>query len=79
MTTIIPFKYRERHESGWERWTETGVKKAMGTWLEVTARRKDGNTIPVAFCVTERGDNLEAIIETPADTTLPDLDAEAAR
>ena len=74
VSTIIPFKYRERHASGWERWTETGVKKAMGTWLEVSARRKDGNTIPVTFCVTERGGSLEAFIETPADPTLPPID-----
>ena len=74
VTTIIPFKYRERHAAGWERWTKTGVKRAMGSWLEVSARRKDGNTIPVTFCVTERGGNLEAVIETPADPTLPPIE-----
>ena len=30
VTTIIPFKYRERHAAGWERWTKTGVKGPWG-------------------------------------------------
>ena len=71
---IVPFKYRERHAQGWERWTTTGEKRAMGSWLEVQARRKDGNTIDVTFCVTERDGMVEALIETPADPNLPGLE-----
>jgi two-component system sensor kinase FixL len=70
---IVPFKYRERHAQGWERWTTTGEKRAMGSWLEVQARRKDGNTIDITFCVTERDDMVEALLETPADPNLPGL------
>jgi hypothetical protein len=47
----------------------------MGSWLEVQARRKDGNTIDVTFCVTERDGMVEALIETPADPNLPGLES----
>lgn len=71
---IIPFKYRERHAAGWDRWINTGEKRVMGEWLELEARRKDGNTISVTFCVTSHPEFLEAILETPADPELPHLD-----
>ncbi|MDF2156055.1 PAS domain S-box protein [Vibrio sp. CAU 1672] len=71
---IIPFKHRERHNAGWERWNKKSTKKAMGSWLQVDARRVDGNTLPVELCITERSHVVTAIIETPADITLPRLD-----
>jgi len=71
---VIPFKYREQHAAGWERWRTTGQKRAMGSWIEVEARRADGNVIPVSFCVTERQGICQAIIETPSDPALPTLD-----
>jgi PAS domain S-box-containing protein len=73
---IIPFKYREAHAAGMGRYLGDGSKKAMGSWLEVEARRKDGQVQPVTFCVTERHGLLEALLETPHDPTLPSLDDE---
>lgn len=71
---LIPYKYRERHRAGLQRWVKTKQKSAMGSWIEVQARRSDGNVIPVTFCVTERKGVLEAILETPSDPELPNLD-----
>jgi PAS domain S-box-containing protein len=71
---IIPFKYREAHAAGMTRFVTDGTKKAMGSWLEVEARRKDGQVQPVTFVVTERAGILEALLETPADPGLPTLD-----
>jgi PAS domain S-box-containing protein len=70
---IIPYKFRELHQAGMERWTSTKEKRAMGSWLEVQARRKDKQVINVTFCVTERNGILEAILETPSDPELPDV------
>jgi PAS domain S-box-containing protein len=71
---IIPFKMREAHAAGMGRYIADGSKQVMGSWLEVEARRKDGQVIPVTFCVTERAGVLEALLETPADPRLPTLD-----
>jgi PAS domain S-box-containing protein len=71
---IIPFKYREAHEAGMGRYLGDGSKKAMGSWLDVEARRKDGQVQPVTFVVTERHGMLEALLETPHDPSLPTLD-----
>jgi PAS domain S-box-containing protein len=73
---IIPFKYREAHAAGIARFAADGSKKAMGSWLEVEARQRDGQVQPVTFVVTERAGMLEALLETPADPRLPTLDDE---
>jgi PAS domain S-box-containing protein len=67
---IVPDRYREAHRAGMARYRSTGVKKVMGSWLEVHALRKDGQEIDVTFCVTERKGVLEALMETPADAQL---------
>ena len=64
---IIPYKYRKRHAAGWERWCTTQQKRAMGSWIEVEARRADGNVIPVTFCVTERKGVVQAVLELRSD------------
>jgi PAS domain S-box-containing protein len=71
---IIPFKYRERHAAGWERWCTTGQKMAMGTWMKAEARRADGNEISIDLCITEREGIVQAIIGFPADPGLPTFD-----
>jgi hypothetical protein len=73
VVVIIPYKFRELHHAGLERWNGTKEKRAMGSWLEVQARRKDKQVINVTFCVTERKGILEAILETPSDPQLPDV------
>jgi PAS domain S-box-containing protein len=71
---IIPFKYREAHDAGMTRFVADGSKKEMGSWLEVEARRRDGQVQPVTFVVTERAGVLEGLLETPSDPRLPTLD-----
>lgn len=66
VSEIVPFKYRERHAAGWDRYQRTKEKRAMGSWLEVEARRRDGNVVPISFCVTERDGLISAIMESSA-------------
>jgi PAS domain S-box-containing protein len=73
VSVIIPFKYKESHHAGLGNYARTKEKRAMGSWLEVQAKRNDKQVINVTFCVTERNGILEAILETPSDPELPDV------
>lgn len=51
---LIPYKYRERHRAGWTRWVQTGEKRAMGTWMAIEGKHKNGNIFSVSMVLTER-------------------------
>ncbi|GAB3545491.1 hypothetical protein GCM10027343_21980 [Noviherbaspirillum agri] len=50
--TIIPRRYREAHTSGLNHYRKTGEGEFINRRVEVTARRKDGEEIPVELTVT---------------------------
>ncbi len=60
---VIPKKFRERHHSALDNYVATGRKKAMGSWVEVEALHKSGETLPIMLVVTERGGVLQGILE----------------
>lgn len=51
---LMPYKYRERHRAGFERWRTTGEKRAMGTWMSIEAKHKDGHVFPISMILAER-------------------------
>lgn len=68
---IIPDRFHRAHDRGYERYTTTGVKRAMGTWVEVPLRRADGTEQRVELCVTEMNGILTGMIRLPdADRNL---------
>lgn len=50
--TIIPERYRERHEQGLLRYRATGEGKLINRRVEFIARHKDGREFPVELSVT---------------------------
>ncbi|KTD22419.1 PAS domain S-box protein [Legionella londiniensis] len=51
---LMPYKYRERHRAGFERWRRTGEKRAIGTWMAIEAKHKDGHVFPISMILAER-------------------------
>jgi PAS domain S-box-containing protein len=45
--TIVPERYRERHEQGLARYRATGEGKLVNRRVEITARHRDGREFPV--------------------------------
>jgi PAS domain S-box-containing protein len=66
LTMIIPERYRQAHEQGWERYRRTGIHHIMGRAVELHGLRKDGSEFPLELSLssweTERGELLSAII-----------------
>ena len=60
---IIPERLRDAHEAGFGRYIQTGSKRAMGSWIDVPVMRADGEEARYAFCVTENGQSITAIME----------------
>jgi PAS domain S-box-containing protein len=50
--TIVPPRYRARHERSFARFTETGVSDVMNHPLELYARHRDGSEFPVELLLT---------------------------
>jgi PAS domain S-box-containing protein len=58
--TIVPEAFRRQHKQGWERYLQTGERRAVGKRLTMSAARKDGTTFPVELQIqpieTRRGE-----------------------
>ena len=50
--TIIPERYRERHEQGLAHYCATGEGTLINRRVEITARRRDGQEFPVELTIT---------------------------
>jgi PAS domain S-box-containing protein len=50
--TIVPARYRERHERGMQRYLETGDGPVLNRSIEMTALRRDGTEFPVEISIS---------------------------
>jgi diguanylate cyclase (GGDEF)-like protein/PAS domain S-box-containing protein len=57
---IIPEQHRERHRAGMNRFLQTRESKMLGTRIEISALRKDGEEFPVELSVVpvQRGEEI---------------------
>ncbi|HET8645950.1 MAG TPA: PAS domain S-box protein, partial [Vicinamibacteria bacterium] len=51
--TIVPDEFRAVHQQGLARYVAGGAPRVLGRRIEISARRKDGSTIPVELAITE--------------------------
>jgi len=51
--TIVPKRYRSRHQRGFERYLATGVPHILGQRVEVQGLRRDGTEFPVELSIVE--------------------------
>ena len=51
-STIIPDRYRERHDKGLKKFLETGVGPVLNKRIEITALRRDGTEFPVELAIS---------------------------
>jgi PAS domain S-box-containing protein len=51
--TIVPPRYRSRHQRGFERYLTTGVPHVLGHPIEVQGLRRDGTEFPVELSIVE--------------------------
>lgn len=51
--TIIPQRYRTRHQRGFDRYLATGVGRVIGQRLEFPALHRDGHEFPVELSIVE--------------------------
>jgi len=49
---IIPLRYREAHERGWQRFLATQEGPVLNRRIEITALRRDGREFPVELSIT---------------------------
>ena len=50
--TIVPERYRERHDKGLEKFLATGVGPVLNKRIEITALRRDGSEFPVELAIS---------------------------
>jgi PAS domain S-box-containing protein len=53
LTMLMPPDYRDRHRAGIQRYLETGVKRVIGTPVELEGLRKDGTHFPMHILIAE--------------------------
>ena len=53
VSTLMPSPDRERHDSYIQRYLETGERRIIGIGRVVTARRRDGSTLPIELAIGE--------------------------
>ena len=53
ISILMPSPYREEHRSYLDRYLATHQPRIIGTTRELTARRKDGSTVPIELSVSE--------------------------
>jgi two-component system sensor kinase FixL len=53
VSMLMPQPYRDEHDGYLRRFFETGEKRIIGKIRELTARRKDGSTVPIELMVDE--------------------------
>lgn len=53
VTALMPAPHRDEHDGYLHRYLETGEKKILGTWQELTGLRKDGTEFPMKLGATE--------------------------
>ena len=51
-TTIIPHRYRERHEAGLKKFLATGEGPVLNKRIEITALHRDGHEFPVELAIS---------------------------
>ncbi|RMG39038.1 MAG: PAS domain S-box protein [Planctomycetota bacterium] len=67
---LMPAEIAREHDEYIRRYLQTGQRRIIGTEREVTGRRKDGTTLPVALRVTEATiEGRETFIGTVQDIT----------
>jgi sigma-B regulation protein RsbU (phosphoserine phosphatase) len=49
--TIIPYRYREAHQKGLERFLETGEGPVLGRRVEMQGLRRNGEEFPVELSI----------------------------
>jgi PAS domain S-box-containing protein len=66
LTMIVPERYRQAHQQGWERYRCTGIQHVIGRAVELHGLRKDGSEFPLELSLsswrTERGELFSGII-----------------
>jgi len=51
-TTLIPTRYQEAHERGFQRYLQGGESRVLGRVLELTAMHRDGRELPVELSIS---------------------------
>ncbi len=52
ITTIIPERYRKKHEEGLKRFLQTGQTKIIGKSIEVSGKTKEGMEVPIELSLS---------------------------
>ena len=52
ITTIIPEKYKKKHEEGLKRFLKTGQPRIIGKPIETIGKTKEGKEIPIELCLS---------------------------
>jgi PAS domain S-box-containing protein len=51
-TTLIPARYQEAHERGFQRYLQGGEGRVIGTVVELTAMHRDGREVPIELSIS---------------------------
>ena len=58
---IVPERYRDAHDQGFESFRTTGRSNLLGERIELTANRADGSEFPIEIAITSTGTTEEPI------------------
>ncbi len=62
LTMLMPEQYREGHQAGMRRFSETGQSAVTGKTLEVEGLRKDGRAFPLELSISVSGEKSKQVI-----------------